>query len=395
MHHFSDASVTGYGQCSYSRVVNNDGDVHCSLVFSKARVTPSKVITIPRLELNAAVVAVKIGNVLKNEMREDYDHHFWTDSQIVLRYISNDAKRFKVYVANRVQHIRDSTTSNQWHYIRSRDNPADHASRGLYVEDLESSSWFNGPSFLWEPQLPVDMSDPDTNLKDDPELKQVKATEATEESVILGRLERFSDWNRAVMGISQLIRFIRVRKKQNSVDMIDIRAETESFILRSVQKEAFASEIEQLKKDPSKGLSRTSRIYKLDPFVDDSGLLRVGGRIDRSSLAYHVRHPIILPNPKSCSVAELIIKHHHERAKHQGRGFTVNELKANGYWILGCTRAVASHIFKCVTCRKLRAQNQGEKMADLPPDRLELSPPSRIVELTVLDHLLSRMDAVT
>ena len=127
MHHFSDASVAGYGQCSYSRVVNNDGDVHCSLVFSKARVTPSKVITIPRLELNAAVVAVKIGNVLKNEMREDYDHHFWTDSQIVLRYISNDAIRGSRSMWPITFSTSDSTTSNQWHYIQSRDNPADHA----------------------------------------------------------------------------------------------------------------------------------------------------------------------------------------------------------------------------------------------------------------------------
>ncbi len=133
MHHFSVASVAGYGKCSYSRVVNNDGDVHCSLVFSRSRVTPSKVITIHRLELNAAVVAVKISNVLKNEMREGSDHQFLADSQIVLRYISNDANRFKVYVANRVQHIRNSTISSQWHSIRSSDNPADHACRGLFV----------------------------------------------------------------------------------------------------------------------------------------------------------------------------------------------------------------------------------------------------------------------
>ena len=60
LHHFSDASTSGYGQCSYLRLVNERDEVHCSFVMGKARVSPLKSVTIPRLELTAALVSVRV-----------------------------------------------------------------------------------------------------------------------------------------------------------------------------------------------------------------------------------------------------------------------------------------------------------------------------------------------
>ena len=75
---------------------------------------------------------------------------FWTDSQVVLGYIKNEARRFHVFVANRVQKIRNSTDPGQWFYVETDKNPADHASRGLTVAELMESNWFTGPKFLWD-----------------------------------------------------------------------------------------------------------------------------------------------------------------------------------------------------------------------------------------------------
>ena len=113
LHHFSDASDIGYGQASYLRMVNEDGKVHCCLLIGKSRVTPLKVVSVPRLELTAAVLSVKICQQLKQELNIEEDiseveEFFWTDSQVVLNYISNESKRFKVFVANRVQMIRNN-----------------------------------------------------------------------------------------------------------------------------------------------------------------------------------------------------------------------------------------------------------------------------------------------
>ena len=96
--------------------------------MGKSRVTPLKMVTIPRLELTAAVLSVKISKVLKTALTYKIDsEHLWTDSIIVLGYINNGVKRFHVYVANRIQQIKDHTSVSQWKHVKTENNPADHA----------------------------------------------------------------------------------------------------------------------------------------------------------------------------------------------------------------------------------------------------------------------------
>ena len=99
--HFSDASTIGYGQCSYIRLVNKNGDIHVSLACAKVRVAPVKQVTKPRLELIAAVLATKVSRFLQKKLIYDpVEEFYWTDSEVVLAYVSSDAKRFHVFVAN-------------------------------------------------------------------------------------------------------------------------------------------------------------------------------------------------------------------------------------------------------------------------------------------------------
>ena len=163
LHDFSDTSQNGYGQCSYLRLTDSNDRICCSLVMGKSRVTPLKPVTIPKLELTAAVVASKIGCVLRKELEyEEVKETYWTDSKTVLGYINNDARRFHVFVGNRVQEIRDKTSPEQWHYIGTKENPADVASRGSSVQELiDNSLWWNGPELLWKPR-----PDKDGNLTD-------------------------------------------------------------------------------------------------------------------------------------------------------------------------------------------------------------------------------------
>ena len=110
LHNMSDASGSGYGQCSYLLLVHDNNRIHCSFVVGKAHVAPRKTVSIPRLELAAAAVSVKVANVLKNELNyERIEELYWTDSKAVLGFINNESRRFHVYVANRVQLIRDYT----------------------------------------------------------------------------------------------------------------------------------------------------------------------------------------------------------------------------------------------------------------------------------------------
>ncbi|XP_014673995.1 PREDICTED: uncharacterized protein LOC106814210 [Priapulus caudatus] len=214
LHHLSDASVSGYGQCSYLRVKNQNQDVHCALVMGKARVCPLKVLSIPRLELAAALVSAKISSVLRTEMTyANIQDYFWTGSKVVLGYINNDARRFHVYVANRVQQIRNMSEPSQWRYVESANNPADHASRGLHVDELIEPNWLKGPAFLWNPRVIVKQPEDTLLLPEDPEVRRViinrNKTSDGDHRSICDRLSKFSDWRSAINAVAVLVRYVR------------------------------------------------------------------------------------------------------------------------------------------------------------------------------------------
>lgn len=385
LHNFADASQGGYGECSYLRMIDEHGITSSSLVMAKARVAPSKPVTIPRLELTAAVVAVRVGAFLDKEL--DYKsmrQFYWTDSRVVLGYVANEARRFHIYVANRVQHIREYTSVDQWNYIETGSNPADLASRGMSPEEmLTSDLWWKGPDFLSSTR-PLPLSETETRIPhDDPEIKKVSVhttqTKPGELDGMLTRLNFFSSWHRAKKAIALCLRLkekmidrkVKRPKKVESLSTLREKLKTEyehvsvqemvhaeQVILLMVQKQAFPKE---------------SHISRLDPYMDSDGLLRVGGRVRRANLPRDLAHPVILP--RQGHITRLVIEHYHVRTCHSGRETTLNEIRASGYWIVRARAVVTSHIWKCVTCRKLRGSTMKQKMADLPPDRLEPAPP--------------------
>ena len=158
------------------RFVYVDGFVNCPLVMGKSRVAPAKIVSIPRLELTAAVVAAKLGNFIRREIEFD-DVVFWTDATVVLRYIHNTATRFQTYVANRLELLHTLTAVNQWRYVPTCENPADIASRGLSpVKAKNADLWFHGPKFFRDvtsdwPKQPEFLED---FVETDPEVRTVK-----------------------------------------------------------------------------------------------------------------------------------------------------------------------------------------------------------------------------
>ena len=101
--HLANACEYAYGQASYLRIVDETGRIHCCLVIGKSRVAPLKYITMPRMELVAATLSVKISALLKRELQMNCDKEiFWTDSEVTLGYIRNESKNFKIFVDNRI-----------------------------------------------------------------------------------------------------------------------------------------------------------------------------------------------------------------------------------------------------------------------------------------------------
>ena len=112
LHHFSDAPQSGYGQCNYIRLVNHRAQTHYCILLGKSKVTPQKFISIPRLDLTATALSVKIPKMLGKELNVHFhDQILWTDSQAVLGYINSDVHWFKVFIANRFQQSCDYTST--------------------------------------------------------------------------------------------------------------------------------------------------------------------------------------------------------------------------------------------------------------------------------------------
>lgn len=410
IHSFADACENGLGQVSYLRLVNAHNDVHVSFLMAKSRVAPLKALSIPRMELTAAVISVNVANMLKNELKyEDLQCAYYTDSEIVVGYINNNARRFHVYVGNRVQHIRDHTDPTQWHHVKGSQNPADEASRAMSAKELlDNPRWLKGPEFLWKAEVPVtnhsssryNVADDDIEVKvNHHEVQATTLTAKTKEQhpTILQYIERFSSWYKAKSWISTIRRGINSLKKKNPSVATSQEEESpvkglqaaEQLIIKQVQEQHFKEEIATLKrlqgntdqfKDRTDARTRntklktTSSLFRLDPFIDQDGLLRVGGRISTTDGPTTVKHPLILP--QRSHVTSLIIDHYHsEVVHHQGRGMTLNALRQSGYWIINGRTAVSSYIHTCVTCRKERGKLQTQKMADLPEERVTPAPP--------------------
>lgn len=169
----------------------------------------------------------------------------------------------------------------------------------------------------------------------------------------------------------QSLTFLVTRTKLTEKDSLQTTEEAERLIIKEVQTEAFLDEMECIKLN--KRLSKESKITNLDPFIDDHGLLRVGGRLRNARLPADERHPVIIPGKHHISL--LLVRHFHKQTKHQGQHFTSGAVRSAGYWIIGEKRLVSSVLQKCVVCRKLRGNNQQQKMADLPEDRIIPGPP--------------------
>ena len=142
-------------------------------------------------------------------------------------------------------------------------------------------------------------------------------------------------------------------------------------IIKSVQRRHFGEEIISL--EMKRSLKSSSSMLKLDPFIDSEGVLRVGGRIQRSALAIEIQNRVLLP--KSCRIAELIVRWCHKRVAHGVRGMTINQIRSSGFWVTRCNSLVRSIISKCVRCKQLQRKLQQQKVVGLPKDRMSEEPP--------------------
>lgn len=390
LHHFSDASEYGYGAVSYLRIVDDKGIISCSFVLGKSRVTPLKVVSIPRLELTAAVVAVKLNCLIRNEIEYPiHDTIYWTDSTVVLQYIRNESRRFQTFVANRVAMIHEESTPRQWRHVDTSSNPADVSSRGAKGCELHKMElWLHGPEFLWKedkfwPEKPSQLPElPEDDSECRKRSGQVNVIVHGKELEPL--LTRYSSWDGLRKAIAWLVRFKKylVGRASKAVDSIAKGPLTvaevvaaESDIVKAVQRNAFPEELAVAGQRGSgnqiKCFPRSSPIRNLNPFLAE-GILRVGGRLENAPVPFEAMHPAILPSKDH--VTNLIIQDFHRQQGHCGPTHVLTSIRQK-YWIVRGLSAVRRVLANCMDCRKRNVRPGEQIMAPLPEARIAPSEP--------------------
>ncbi|XP_062704253.1 uncharacterized protein LOC109622039 [Aedes albopictus] len=382
LHGFSDSSEQAYAAVVYSRCIDDEGNITVVLVAAKSRVAPIKQVSLPRLELNGALLLTELMKKVSEALPNlEIEHFAWTDSTIVLQWLSSHPRSWKTYVANRTSAILEFLPRDRWRHVNSESNPADCASRGISPSELvHHKLWFHGPEWLSadESEWPSNAVQP--VLSDElPEARNMKIMHTTETSItplrdnylveqqLLERRSRFNLIVRSLACVNRFVHNIKSRTEQRHTGQL-IPSEIHQAklqLLRAAQHEVFAPEIKIL---PSgKLLSSKNVLAALHPFLDSTGTIRVGGRLENSDQPYDRKHPVILP--KSHRVTQLLVLELHLQNLHAGPTLLTAVINQQ-FWIVGCQTVVRDVVRGCTRCVRLKGKTATQLMGNLPPARV-------------------------
>lgn len=308
--HAYAASVYLYQKCGNMRRVD--------LVFSKTRLAPIKDISIPRLKLLAAVIGTRCLKFVQKEMKLNIDSkHIWLGSQCVLCWIDSK-KPLKTFVENRVKEIKEQKDIS-FHYIPTKENPADIASRGTSTIELQRNKlWWNGPDWLIKPiEWPVWnfnkgnetlVSETESELKKSRVMYEAKLIAADGSSRENG--EKNMPQTPCGINITALVlRFIaKLKKVKNGNDPLEASEilVAEQKWIEYTQSEHFNDIIISIKENKPNNSKNQLGLY-----LDGHGLLRCGGRLGNAEICERARHPLLLP--KHSNLTDLIIENQHKK----------------------------------------------------------------------------------
>ncbi|XP_033226851.1 uncharacterized protein LOC117179303 [Belonocnema kinseyi] len=342
--------------------------------MSKSRVAPLKPLTIPRLELQAAVMGSRLAEtIITQHTLKIRKRIFWTDSTTVLNWIRSDARKYQPFVAHRLAEVLDLTSVNEWRWVPTKINVADDATRDTEHIEIDSSCrWFTGPEFLLkkEQEWPQETSKSAVSKEAEKELKREFVLFLDEQQLPLINFSRFTSWTRLICTMARVFRFIQKCRGKKGIGGRELTApeieKGEKEVLKIAQGKDFADERKRLQQN--KELLPTSKIRELSPKLDEDGLLRMNGRIKNNAYSQSVREPVILNggNP----IVQLLIAFYHEKSGHIGRERVINDLRSK-YWITKIRSAVRAQGYNCLTCRQRKAKPIQPEMAPLPDMRTD------------------------
>ncbi|XP_045494845.1 uncharacterized protein LOC123693694 [Colias croceus] len=412
IHTFVDASEEAYAAVVYIRATRADGSIHIAIAAAKSRVTPTKPVSIPRLELQAALLGAR----LTRTVEEGHDFVFkrkvyWSDSRTALAWIRGEPRTYKTFVAHRLAEIEDLTKKDEWRWVPTAHNTADDATRNTPADFDPQHRWFTGPDFLRyeECDWPVEKKE---NITDTGEEKEkCGALNSSDPAPAFIDLKRFSTWTRLVRTTARVLQFIelcrrpkqlvnatrrkRTRKneekdvtwkrntKKNKEKIVSrpnneerkyiilsarhLRA-AENVLVKLAQQATYGKEIAILQRGDPLTEKCQGPLAGLSVALNEEGILKLRGRVNEASaIEAEAANPTVLDGKHKYT--QLYIQHVHEKLHHGGVEIVVNELRQR-LWITRIRPATKEVLKSCPRCRLLRAKPARPSTGDLPAARL-------------------------
>lgn len=354
IHTFCDASKEKYAACVYLRCTHDDKtDVY--LVAAKAKVGPIEPLTIPRMELLAATIAVRLTLSVKRAMKMNLKTHYWTDSMVVLGWITAETQ-WKVWVGNRVREIRENSDPTEWKHVPGQMNPADLPSRGCNFGELNESDFLNGPHWLKEGNWPTTkIICPEEALTEQKTSTVLFSND--EEPFSNTLLQYFSEYQRILRVVIYMLRFIaKCQKEECCSGPVTAKEVTqaETTIFKLVQKEW-----------PLEKKNETMK--QMQTLMDQDGLLKLRTKLLLGEGTQSDKFPVVLPKHP---LVQALIYFKHKEAQHAGVQTTLNLLR-DSVWIIRGRQIVRHVLNKCLACKRHKVKHAETEPAPLPNFRIK------------------------
>ncbi|GFW41305.1 integrase catalytic domain-containing protein [Trichonephila clavipes] len=247
----------------------------------------------------------------------------------------------------RVAEIQALSKDYHWKHVSSKNNPADLISRGCNVDELlKNEMWFSGPD-LQTDEYEDNQLFPDPSYRD--ELKCA-----------------------VTLSMTEFINNIKAKESCNKEKYLtadEVKRSTE-FLAKIAQLSEFKAEIDALKK--GKGVSKTSKLKALDPFLDENSLIRVGGRLCNADLPFEAKHQIIIPSKHKFT--KLLFEYMHKKFFHIGAQGLVHQIRMQ-FWPINGKGIARKTVHDCIACFRQKPTGVDQLMGNLPSERITPSAP--------------------
>ncbi|XP_053969225.1 uncharacterized protein LOC128870597 [Anastrepha ludens] len=367
LHTFVDASENAYAAVSYFRI-EAGGHVVSRLVAAKAKVAPLRPLSIPRLELQAAVIGARLTNMVEEAHHIKFEKRcIWSDSKTVLKWLHGDPRKFQQFVMFRIAEIQEATAISEWRWIPTKMNVADIATKTRPCIEV-AHQWINGPAFLTLPTK---------EWPEQEDLGTVNPSEFRTKLLIHNvrkvniNFEYFSNWLRLYRAIANCVLYIEKLKQRLQITSEGSHLtachfrRAKLFIFKTIQMEHF-DDWSLLK--VGKPVCKTGPLRNLQVYMDDEHLIRVKNRATYfQSCDQPQRDFIVLP--PGHRVTYLIVDHYHQRFYHIQHETALNEVRQ--LFFIPKLRSLFKAVRRnCQVCKIANAAPQAPQMAQLPTARL-------------------------